>query len=87
MQAFAQRTHNRDATGNRSLKEEVAIGSVGCGIQLGTDIGEEFLVGCDDRFTVCQCSQNQFTCRLDAADRLDDDVDVGVNDNAHGITG
>ena len=50
-------------------------GVVGRGVQLGADVGEQFLVGGDDRLAVAQRGGDELAGRLDAADDLDDQVD------------
>ena len=53
-------------------------GLVGRLEELDADVGEQLLVGGDDRLAVLQRRGDQLACRFDPADHLDDDVDVGV---------
>ena len=49
--------------------------------QLDADVGEQLLVGGDDRLAAGERGGDQLAGRLDAADDLDDEVDVGVGDD------
>ena len=49
--------------------------------QLGADVGEQLLVGGDDGLAVGERGEHELARGLDAADDLDDDVDVGVLDD------
>ena len=49
---LAQRPDERDAAGDRRLEQEVDAGGVGRGEELGADVGEQLLVGGDDRLAV-----------------------------------
>ena len=54
--------------------------------QLLADVGEQLLVGGDDRLAGLRArSRIELARRLDAADHLDDDVDVGVGDDGLGV--
>ncbi len=86
-QRFAQDPDERDAARHRGLEEQVPPGLGGCLEQLGSVVGEELLVAGDDRLTVGQRGQDQFAGGLDAADHLDDDVDVGIVDDRAGVGG
>ena len=44
-------------------------------------LGEQFLVGRHDRLARGQCTEDEASRRLDPADQLDDDVDVGIGDH------
>ena len=44
-------------------------------------VGQQLLVGGDDRLAGLERVEDQLAGRLDAADDLDDDVDVGVVDD------
>ena len=55
--------------------------------QLDADVGEQLLVGGDDRLAAGQRRRDQLAGRLDAADDLDDEVDVGVGDDVVGVAG
>ena len=67
--------HERDAAGDGGLEQQVDAGVVGGGEQLGADVGEQLLVGRDDRLAGAQRRGDQLAGRLDAADDLDDEVD------------
>jgi hypothetical protein len=79
--------HDRDAAGDRGLEQQVATGGVGRCVQLRTDVGEQLLVGGDDRLAVGECLEDQPARRLDPADRLDDQIDVGIADHAVHVPG
>ena len=51
-EALAQGPDDRDAAGDGRLEEQIAAGRVGGGEQLGADVGEQLLVGRDDRLAV-----------------------------------
>ena len=87
VQALAQRTHDRDATGDGGFEQQVAPGRVGCRVQLGADVGEQLLVRRDDRLAVGERFEDQLAGRLDAADRFDDEVDVRIGHHRVGVTG
>ena len=53
-EALAQGPDERDAAGHRRLEEQVPAGRVGGGEQLGADVGQQLLVGRDDRLAVLQ---------------------------------
>ena len=86
-EALAQRADERDAARDRGLEQQVAAGSVGGAEQLGTDVGEQLLVGRDDGLAVLQRGEDQLTGRLDAADDLDDDVDRRIFDDRGCVAG
>ena len=76
----------RDATGDGSLEQEVHAVAIGRLEQLDTDVGEQLLVRRDDRFAGGDGGGDQLAGRLDAADDLDDEVDVGIDHDVVGIT-
>ena len=76
-QGLAQRTQQRDRAGHRGLVVEVDAGVLRRGVQGGAVLGEERLVGGDDRGTVLHGAQDERPGGLDAADDLDDDVGAG----------
>ena len=86
-EALAQRPHERDAAGDRGLEEQVDAVVVGGVEQLDADVGQQLLVGGDDRLAGGQRRGDQLACRLDAADDLDDDVDGGIGDDVVGVAG
>src|SRR5439155_19439951 len=75
-QRLAQRPQDRDGPGHRRLEVEVALRLLGGGEQGGAVLREERLVRRDDRGAVLEGRQDQRAGRLDAADDLDDEVDV-----------
>jgi len=85
VQALAQCPHDRDPTRHRRLEQEITAGGIGCRVQLGADVRQQLLVGGDDRLAVIERGEDQLAGRFDAADRFDDDVDVGVADDVVGI--
>ena len=60
---------------------------VGRGEQLGAVVGQQLLVAGDHRLAGLQRGEDQLAGRLDAADDLDDHVDVGIVDDRGGIGG
>ena len=50
--------------------------------ELRAEVGEELLVRGDDGLRRLQCREHQTPRGLDAADRLDDHVDVRIGDHA-----
>ena len=86
-QALAQGAHDRDATGDRRLEQQVDTRLVGDGEQFGADVGEQFLVAGDHRLAVAQGRGDQLAGGLDATDQLDDHVDAGVVDDGQRIAG
>ncbi len=87
VQALAERPHDRDATGDGRFEQQVTPGRVGRRVQLGTDVGEQLLVGRDDRLAVRERIEDQLAGRLDAADRFDDEVDVRIGHHRVDVTG
>ena len=83
-QRLAQRADDRDAAGDRRLEEQVDAGGLGGREQLGAGGGEQLLVAGDHRLARLEGGEDQLAGRLDAADDLDDDVDVGVGDHGAG---
>ena len=55
--------------------------------QLDADVGQQLLVGGDDRLAGGQRRGDQLAGRLDAADDLDDEVDVRIGDDVVGVAG
>ena len=55
--------------------------------QLDADVGEQLLVRRDDGLAGGERGRDQLAGRLDAADDLDDEVDVGVVDDVVGVAG
>ena len=86
-EALAQRPHERDAAGDGGLEEQVDAVVVGGVEQLDADVGQQLLVRGDDRLAAGQRGGDQLAGRLDAADDLDDDVDVGIGDDVVGVAG
>ena len=79
---LAQRAQDRDRAGDGGLVVEVAAGLLG-GLEEGRAVlGEQRLVGGDHRGAVLERGQDQRAGRLDAADHLDDQVDVVAGDQA-----
>ena len=79
--------HERDAAGDGGLEQQVDAVAVGGLEQLDADVGEQLLVGRDDRLAAGEGGGDQLAGRLDAADHLDDEVDVGVGDDVVGVAG
>ena len=75
VEALAQHPDERDPGCDRRLEQQVASGGVGRGVELGTDVREQFLVRGDDRLAVGERGEDQLAGRLDATDRLDDEID------------
>ena len=48
-------------------------------------VGEELLVPGDDRFAGLECVKDELACRLDAADDLDHEIDIGVVHDRCGV--
>ena len=86
-EALAQAAHERDPAGHGGLEQQVDAGVVGDAEQLDADVGEQLLVRRDDRLAGPQRLGDQLAGRFDAADDLDDEVDVGVGDDAVGVVG
>ena len=84
-QALAQAAHERDAAGDGGFEEQVDAVAIGSLEQLDADVGEQLLVRRDDRLAGGEGGRDQLAGRLDAADDLDDEVDVGVGDDVVGI--
>ena len=86
-QRLAQRPQDRDRPGDRGLVVEVDAVLVGRVEQRRAVLGEQRLVGGDDRGAGLQRGQDQRAGRLDAADDLDDDVDVVPGRQGRGVGG
>ncbi len=86
-QRLAERPDDRDATRDGGLEEEVDAGALGRLEELRPVLGEQLLVAGDDRLARLEGGEDQVPRRLDAADELDDQVDVGVVDDRAGIIG
>ncbi len=86
-QRLAQRPQDRDRTGDRGLVVEVAAGLLG-GLEEGRAVlGEQRLVGGDHAGAVLERGQDERPGRLDAADHLDDQVDVVARDQGRRVGG
>ena len=86
-QRLAQRPQDRDRAGDGGLEVEVAAGLLGGLEQRRAVLGEQRLVGGDDRRAVLERGQDQRPGRLDAADHLDHQVDVAAGDQAVRVGG
>ena len=86
-QALAQHPDERDAAGDGRFEQQVDAVVVGGVEQLDADVGEQLLVGGDHRLAAGERGGDQLAGRLDAADDLDDDVDVGIGDDVVGVAG
>ena len=86
-QRLAQRSHDRDRAGHRGLEVEVAPGLLGGLEQRRAVLGQQRLVGGDDAGAVLERGEDQRAGRLDAADHLDDQVDVVAGDQPRGVGG
>ncbi len=84
---LTQRPHDRDRTGDRGLVVEVAAGLLGRLEQRRAVLGQQCLVGADDARAVLQRGQDQRAGGLDAADDLDDEVDVCAARETHRVGG
>ena len=80
---LAQRADERDAAGDRRLEQQVDPGALRGLEQLAADVGEQLLVRGDDGLARLERLDDELACGLDAADDLDDDVDV-VGDHDRG---
>ncbi len=74
-----------DPAAYRGLEQQVDAAGGRRFEQLGAHVGQQFLVGGDDRLAGLQSLEDQAPGRLDAADDLDDHVDVGIADHGVGI--
>ncbi len=86
-QRLAQRPHQRDATGDGRLEQEVDARALGRLEELLAEVGEQLLVRGDDGLAGLQRLDDQLAGGLDPADHLDDDVDVGVADDRVRVVG
>ena len=84
-QAFAQRLDDRDAAGDRGLEAHHHALGVRGREDLGAMVREQRLVRGDDVLAVGDRIEHQRARRLDAADELADDVDVGMADDDRSI--
>ena len=86
-QALTQGADERDAAGDGGLEQQVDALRVGDREQLGADVGEQLLVAGDDRLAGLERGRDQLAGGFDAADHLDDEIDVGILDDAHRVAG
>ncbi len=86
-EGLAQRADQRDGTGDGGLVVEVPAVDLGGGVQGGAVLGEERLVGGDDRGAVLEGGGDEGAGGLDAADHLDHHVDVAAFDERGGVGG
>ena len=84
---LAQGPDERYAAADSSFEEEVDPGGIGGLEQVRSDVGEQLLVRGDDRLAPLDGLEDQSPCRLDAADELDDEVDVRVSHHRRRIVG
>ncbi len=84
---LAQRPYQRDRAGDGGLVIEVGVLLLGGGVQRGAVLGEQRLVGGDDARAVLEGGGDQGPGGLDAADDLDDHVDVAALDERGGVGG
>ena len=85
--ALAQGTDDGDAAGHGRLEQQVDTCVVADAEQLGADVGQQLLVGRDDRLAGAQRRGDELAGRLDAADDLDDQVDRRIRDHRVGVAG
>ena len=76
-QRLAQRAQQRDGAGHRGLVVQVGPVLPGRAVDLRAVLGQQRLVRGDHRLAALQRGEQQRPGRLDAADDLDHDVDVG----------
>ena len=69
------------------LKVQPRVGAARRRFQFVPVLAEQFFVGRDDGLAAVQCRQNETARRFDAADHLDDDIDVGIADDFGNIVG
>ena len=69
--------HDRDHAGDRRLEAELHAGLAGGLEELVAVLGEQLLVGGDDRLAGPQRREHVVAGRIGAADQLDDQVGVG----------
>ncbi len=84
---LAQWPHQRNRPGHRSLEQQVDTGGCRSVVELGAVVGQQLLVGGDDRLAGSERSEHQRAGRFDATDDLDDDVDVGIGDDGRCVGG
>ena len=87
-QALAQGPHERDAAGHRRLEQQVPPGRVGGGEQLGADVGQQLLVGRDDRLAVL-AARSRISSRAGSMPPMTSTTTsiVGVLDHRVGVAG
>ena len=86
-QRLAERPDDRDAARDGGLEEQVDPGALGGLEELGAVLGEQLLVAGDDRLAGLEGGEDEVAGGLDAADELDDEVDVGIVDDRAGVVG
>ena len=86
-EGLAQRPDQRDGAGDGGLVVEVLAVLLGGRVQGGAVLGEQRLVGGDDGGAVLEGGGDERAGGLDAADDLDDDVDVAAFDQGGGVGG
>ena len=86
-EGLPQGAHEGDAPGHRGLEEQVDACVLGGRRQLGAVVGQQLLVGGHHRLAGAQGGEGQLPGRLDAADDLDHQVDVGVAGHRRGVGG
>ena len=86
-QRLAQGPQDRDRTRDRGLVVEVALGLGRRLEERRPVLGQQRLVGGDDAGAVVERGQDQGPGRLDAADDLDDQVDVVAGHESRGVGG
>ena len=79
---FAQRPDQRDGAGDGRLEVQIGAGGVGRLVQFRAVLGQQRLVRGDHPGPAAQRGEQQVLGRLDAADHLDDHVDVVPGDQA-----
>ena len=73
-EALLDRPHDRDHPGDRGLEAQLDAGLAGGAEQLLAVLGEQLLVGGDDRAAAAQGLEHVLAGRVGAADQLDDQV-------------
>ena len=86
-QGLPQRPEQRDAAADRRLEEEVDAVGLGRLEQLPAEVGQQLLVGRDDRLAGGERGEDERAGRFDAADDLDDEVDGRVVHDLVGVMG
>ena len=86
-QRFPDRPDQRDGAGDRGFEVQIGAGRIGRLVEGRSLLGQQGLVRGDHGSAATERGQQQILGRVDAADHLDDDVNILPGDQGGGVGG